>query len=233
MIFCSRIFTFGVAAALLFTGCRRAEIRVYTAPKDQADVADQPADAHAHANADAPDAHSQAPEPLTPPASPAQAERARPEVTWTLPAGWKEAPTGKVNLAQFAIQTGVGDASVSITPLPNLAGKESAVINMWRAQVGQGPMEEAALANALVPADVAGEKGQLFEISGTRDGATTRIITAILHRPDASWFFKLSGNEAATAALKPVYLEFLKSVRIGGPKSSTTPTAPAPVPAQP
>ncbi len=225
MIFCSRILTCGVAAALLFTGCRRAEIRVYTAPKDQPDVADQPADAHA-----APDAHSAAP---TSPVAPAAPERARPEVTWSLPAGWKEAPTGKVNLAQFAIQTGAGDASVSITPLPNLAGKEAAVINMWRAQVGQGPLEEAALANALVPADVAGEKGQLFEISGTRDGATTRIITAILHRPDASWFFKLSGNEAATAAIKPVYLEFLKSVRIGGPKSSTAPTAPAPVPAQP
>ncbi len=145
------------------------------------------------------------------------AERPHPKLAWTLPAGWEETAPGQMSLAQFQIKAPSGQATVNITPLPNLAGKEAMVVNMWRQQVGQPPLADADVVGALSPVSVAEGKGQLFEIAGDKEGAPTRIVTAMLNRPDGSWFFKLSGGEAAVVAQKPSFLDFLKSVRIGAP----------------
>jgi hypothetical protein len=118
-------------------------------------------------------------------------------------------------MAQFAVKTGEGEASVSVTPLPNLAGRDGMIVNMWREQVGQPPLDESQSAAALSPVEIAGEKGQIFEVNGTQGSSNARIITAMLHRPEASWFFKLSGPDAAVAAQKAAFVDFLKSVRIG------------------
>jgi hypothetical protein len=189
----------GVAATFLFQGCERHDIRVYTVPKESA-----------------------APErTATPATEPARSERPRPQLTWRLPDGWKEIPASDVYAAQFQVASSEGTLTVNVTPLPNLAGKETMVVNMWRQQVGQPPLEADALKDALAPADIAGETGQLFEISGQRGGAPVRIVTAMLHRADSSWFFKLDGSEAGVAAQKPAFLEFLKSFRIGSPTPSS------------
>ena len=187
------------AATLLLPGCERHDIRVYTVPKEP--VAPKRA--------------------ASPPQEPAGAERPRPRLSWQLPEGWKELQASEIYAAQFQIASPEGALTVSVTPLPNLAGKENMVVNMWRQQVGQPPLEADALKGALAPADIAGEMGQLFEISGQRGGAPVRIVTAMLHRADSSWFFKLDGSEAGVVAQKPAFLEFLKSFRIGSPSPSS------------
>src|SRR4051812_467634 len=57
-------------------------------------------------------------------------------ITWTLPAGWKATGPGKMSAASFSLPADAGQASVSVTALPNLAGKESMIVNMWREQAG-------------------------------------------------------------------------------------------------
>ena len=138
-----------------------------------------------------------------------------------------------MSLATFSVSDSSGSATVNVTPLPNLKGREEAVVNMWREQVGLGPVPQEELEKVLQPAEIAGEQGQAFEINGTSmDGKPSRTVTAMLHKADKSWFFKLSGDDPAVAAQKPAFMEFLKSVRFVEPAatqaqaSASEPTAP-------
>lgn len=178
-----RFLAFIVLAGLL-AGCRKPAIHSYIAPKD--DVLD---------------------------AAPAPGEDPLPQLSWKLPAGWTQTQSGQMSLASFAIDDAAGGASVNITPLPNLSGREEAIVNMWREQVQLGPLTPEQMADALQPAEVAGAQGRFFEINGTRDGKPSRTVAAMLHRGDRSWFFKLSGDDGAVGARKAEFLEFVKTVR--------------------
>jgi len=182
-----------VGAFLLFflAGCGREDIRVYTVPKEK-------------------------------PAAPRMAQNAgtvkpRPQLSWKLPQGWRESGPGKMSLASFSITGPSGqEAQVAITPLTVLAGRETQIVNMWREQVGLDPLSDEEAARQLQTVEVGGEKGSLFEIVGKPKGGVepVRIITAMVHRPDASWFYKLSGDADLVESQKPTFIEFLKSVQI-------------------
>ena len=159
--------------------------------------------------------------------APPHAERPQPHLTWTLPPGWEEAGAGQMSVASFHIKTDAGEATVNITPLPNLAGKEALIVNMWREQVGAAPLAPDEAAKALTEVDVAGGKGQLFEISGTTDGKQVKIITAMAQAMNASWFYKLAGDAAVVEGQKAAFLDFVKSVRFQEPAAETAAGHPA------
>ncbi len=190
-----------MAASLVVMGCHRQEVRVALQPRDKPFEPVDKGDSE--------------PEP---------AARPRPHFTWKLPTGWTESGPGQMSVASFQIKGDGGEATVNITPLPNLAGKEALIVNMWREQVGATPLSEEDAMKALSEVEIAGGKGKLFEISGTSGGKPTKIITAIAQTSNASWFYKLSGDEAVVAAQKPAFLEFLKSVHMeqAGPDSSAS-----------
>ncbi len=186
-------------ATALFAGCRREEIHVYTAPKDpprRQEAAHHPGDGHDHGN------ESEA------------AARPRPELSWKLPEGWRESAPGRMSVATFSITSGAQEAQVTVTPLPMLGGRDAVVVNMWREQVGLKPLEPDEIAKQLQDVVVGPDNGKLFEVTGKEGEAPMRIITAMVHRPDASWFYKLSGDAALVEAQKPAFVEFLKSVRL-------------------
>jgi len=144
----------------------------------------------------------------------------RPQISWTLPAGWKETGPGEISLASFLISgSGGREAQVSITRLTRLAGRDVEIVNMWRQQLGLGPLSREDVARRLQPVMVGGDPGNLFEIEAKpKDGSgTARVVTAMVHRPDSSWFYKLAGDAALVEAQKPAFVEFLKEVRIREP----------------
>ena len=78
----------------------------------------------------------------------AAVRQARPKIDYQLPAGWEPSPNGPLSLASFRVtggRTNGPGAEVSITPLGQLAGKEFALVNLWREQVGQPAITEADL----------------------------------------------------------------------------------------
>jgi hypothetical protein len=192
----------GALLASIFAGCEKPQIRVYTVSKDAT-----PAPAVAEKSTPA----------ETPPRVQAQLE-------YKLPEGWQDTGSSEFSVHNFRIKTADGEAMVNITPLAGLAGRDTAIVNMWRAQIGQPELDEQGATAALTPVEIAGEKGRSFEVSGTRDGQSMRIVTAFVHRADGSWFYKLQGTDAVVAAQKPAFLEFLKSVKI---KAGAEPTAAA------
>jgi hypothetical protein len=188
-------------SALALAGCRREEIREYTEPKDT--PVPQLAD----------NSESQG----TPPA--------RPVITWHLPQGWKEGVPNEISFASFRVPGANGaEADVSITRLGNLEGREALLVNMWRSKVGQQEIDAEAALRELHPVEVGGEKGNLFEVSGSGVDGPLKIVTAMVHRPEGSWFYKLSGDAAVVDAQKPTFLEFLKSVRIQERVAASAPT---------
>jgi hypothetical protein len=193
-------------AAVTFSGCRREKIRVYTAPKDppprQQETAHHPGDGHDHGN------EGEA------------AARPRPELSWKLPEGWRESAPGRMSVATFSITSGAQEAQVTVTPLPMLGGRDAVVVNMWREQVGLKPLEPDEVARQLQDVVVGPDNGKLFEVAGKDGEAPMRIITAMVHRPDASWFYKLSGDAALVETQKPAFIEFLKSVRLKEPDAA-------------
>ncbi len=186
-------FLCALALAAVLTGCDRKTVRVYDAPKDRPFVPQKSAETEA-------------------PAAPAAERREevwRPALTWTLPAGWKDAGPDAANVGRFA----AGDASVAVTALTSMEGKETVLVNMWRQVRGQEALEESEAAKLLSEVPIAGGRGQMFEFGDAKSEKANRFIVAFTHRPEGSLFFKIQGPDAAVTAQKPAFFEFLKSVK--------------------
>ncbi len=186
---------------LASTGCQREEIQAYTVQKElPRSEAHHAHDGHDHSN----DASTASP-------------KARPQVTWTLPAGWKETARGQMSVASFSITGEAGqEAQVTITPLARLAGRDAEIVNMWREQVGLEPLAREEAVKQFEAIKVGDAPANLFQIEGKPKAgeAAMRIVTAIVHREEASWFYKLAGDATLVTAQKAVFVEFLKSIRL-------------------
>ena len=195
--------------AVALGGCERKTARVYDAPKDRPFVPPKSAVAET-------------------PAPEKREEVWRPALTWTLPAGWKDAGPDAANVGRFA----AGDASIAITALTSMEGKETILVNMWRQVRGQEPLEEAEAKKALTELPIAGATGWMFEFADAQGEKPARFIVAFTHRPEGSLFFKIQGPDAAVTAQKPAFFEFLKSVKFSGgalPGNASTPPPEPPV----
>lgn len=206
-----------LGAFALLTGCQREPVQVYTVKKDPPRT-----DEHDHSQHE-----DQAPPPTVPRAP-------RPQVSWTLPAGWTETTAGQMSVGSFSIKGDGGEAQVTITPLTKLGGKDAEIVNMWREQVGLEALPKEEAAKQFEPVTIGPDRGNLFQIEGKgRPGeGNYAIVTAMVHREEASWFYKLAGNAALVAAQKPVFIEFLKSIKLteataGSVAAATPPAAPA------
>ncbi len=204
-----------VAATLVVVGCKREEVREYSAPKEGA-VEPQPALPSGHPDI----AGGQKELPPTP------------KINWAkLPDGWTEKPASAMRSASFAVADMNGHvADVSAIPLP-APGQEVELVNMWRQQMQLPPLNSSD-----VPAEsvtIGTEQGKLFDmasetpiIEGKSKG---RIIVAMLTRGETSWFFKIAGEEKFVAAQKSVFMEFLKGVSFPEATLVATQTAASPV----
>lgn len=190
---------------VLLIGCEREEIRVYNAPKDE-----PPHQAMADDNS-------------APPHATSMKSRPHPQLGWNLPEGWKVIEGNNVSLAGFSVPGPNGKSGeVSIAQLADLSGRDAVLVNMWRDSAGQKPLSEDEAVKQLQPVEFAGEKGNLFEVSGETTNGPLKIVTAMLHHPDGSWFCKLAGEPSVVDANRPQFIQFLKSIQIGATPQMTT-----------
>src|ERR1051326_6241842 len=109
-------------------------------------------------------------------------------------------------------------ADVSVIPLPGMAGRDVDNVNRWRGQVGLAPVDEAELGKLSEAVKVGGQDGKLYEMAGQNAGSgeKTRMLAAIVRRPDAAWFFKMVGDDALLAEQKSAFVVYLKSFSFSG-----------------
>ncbi len=147
------------------------------------------------------------------------ATAARPDssslIQFTKPEGWTEdTDTSGLATLSFALPGKVG---VSAIPLPARLAENPMIINMWREQVGLGPVDDAAAQGLAKPIAIGGHTGRLFDFAGTKPLAgqevPPRIVSASLVLGQVGWFFKLSGSADAIGPQFGAFTNFLATLK--------------------
>lgn len=132
---------------------------------------------------------------------------------WKAPENWHQQTPGPMLLASYGVEENGGRANVTISQLPGDAGGEVANITRWRGQLGLRPATEAEMAQTVTSMDVDGKEAYVVDIKGTnvRTGTQARMVAVGVPRPDGTWFYKLTGDEATVEKEKNAFLKFIQS----------------------
>jgi hypothetical protein len=135
--------------------------------------------------------------------------------TWTVPAGWTEAPLTQFLIAKYAIaDAGGAQAAVNISSLADDGGGLLPNVNRWRGQLGLAPATDADVAT-LPTIDASGSKAALIEFSGTdaRTGKPAQLIGVVLPLGGQTWFYKLMGDAGVVTQQKDAFIKFVQSAK--------------------
>lgn len=135
------------------------------------------------------------------------------ELRWKLPSGWTEKPGGGMRFATLVMPSGL---ELAVSVFPGAAGGLLPNVNRWRGQIALEAIDQAQFekdserlqtpAGSVIVVDYTGAK-----LNG-RLGDTSRLLAAILEKPDRTWFFKLNGDVEPVGAAKPAVVGFLKTL---------------------
>lgn len=131
-------------------------------------------------------------------------------VRWTMPSGWKEAPGTGMRLATFTPPGGI-KAEGTVVALPGDSGGELENANRWRGQIGLPPTDEAGLASARVTLSTRIGEVKVYDFLSAGE-KRTRLIAAVAKTGDMTWFFKLTGEEAAANSARPGFMTILNGL---------------------
>ncbi len=143
----------------------------------------------------------------------APARPAGPALRWTLPKGWTEGEGGApMRYASFNVPV-AGKVEATVVVLPGSAGGELANVNRWRGQIGLGPMDEAALADARKTLSTRAGPLRVYDFSS--GGASgERLVAGLAEIEGNTWFVKLKGDAAAVGAARSDFMKLLGSLRL-------------------
>jgi len=131
-------------------------------------------------------------------------------VRWTLPAGWEEVPGNGMRLATWVPPGGV-KAEATVVALPGDSGGELENANRWRGQIGLPPTDEASLTAARTVFSTKAGSVKVYDFRSEGE-KRTRLIAAVLKTGDMTWFFKLTGDEAAAESARSGFLTIVKGL---------------------
>jgi hypothetical protein len=195
-----------LAALPLFSvACRDTKIAVYRIPKENDSTA-APASASAPAQVGMPGLQSSS--------DAAGVDREGDGLVWTAPAHWKTKVASAMRKASYTVgEESASGGDFAITAFPGDVGGDLANVNRWRGQLQLPPLSETELAGVLTLVDAGGLKMRVVDLAGTVADKPQRMLGAIVPYRGTTWFFKLTGPDTLIANEKPVYLEFLQTVK--------------------
>ncbi len=143
-------------------------------------------------------------------AHPPVADDAGPPIHFNAPPSWREIHDPNA-LAAFEIADGDQTAKATVTPLEGNGGGVLANVNLWRDQIGLGPIDENRLTD--VPTLTVDGTASPYVDLASPAGPPRRMLGAIASRPGVTWFFKLTGPAELVGKQKTDFETFVKSVR--------------------
>ncbi len=152
---------------------------------------------------------------------------------WNTPKGWAPQPAGGMRVASFLITDTNGQrADVAVIPLTGHELEEVDMVNMWRGDVSQRPIDANGVAKAAEKVTAGGASGNLFDFVGTSktNAQPRRVIAAMIPSEGTTWFFKMSGSPGLIEQNKAAFKDFLKTFDFGAAPLQPE-MASAPVPA--
>jgi len=140
------------------------------------------------------------------------------DLVWKIPAGWKEQAPSSMRMGSFLIKGSNGQsADMSVVPLSGDAGGDLANINRWRGQINLGPISAADL-SIQGESITAGGRKMVYVNFVSHDRMINnhfkkRLMAAIYHQGDRTWFFKMLGDDTTVLDAKRSFMQFLKSLK--------------------
>lgn len=134
------------------------------------------------------------------------------EADWNAPARWKEQPASGMRAASYTVPAGDEPIDVSVVPLAGAAGGDLANVNRWRGQLGLAPVDATGLGRIARRATVGTHPALVVEFSSAGK-PPRRLLAAVVVHDGTSWFFKAVGPDAAVAAFRPEFLDFVATLR--------------------
>jgi hypothetical protein len=191
-----------LAAVVLQSSCSDDKIEVYRIPKETRNVAMEEASSTSSA--------------------PARAAR------WTRPDAWSEQPLSEMRLGSFKVDgPDKSSADVSITAFPGDAGGLVSNINRWRGQLELPPMGEQELQKTIQRTEIQGGPVYFVDLQSTGNSPkSSRILGAVLERPDRTWFVKMTGPPALLENQRQKFFDFVNSFRFDSAEQSEVSAAP-------
>ena len=101
------------------------------------------------------------------------------------------------------------EADMSVVPLSGDAGGDLANINRWRGQIDLAPLSPADLSTQSETITPGGRKMLYVDFAK----GPKRLMAAIYHVGERTWFFKMMGEDATVASAKPSFIQFLRSLK--------------------
>ena len=141
---------------------------------------------------------------------PAAAPPSHADFEWSVPAGWTEKAPSQMRTGSFSARGENGkEVDISVVALSGDAGGDLANVNRWRDQIGLPAIISSELDRQSKIINPAGLRMRLVDFEN--DGK--RVIATIYFGSGKTWFFKMTGDSAATLSVKPAFSHFLQSLR--------------------
>jgi hypothetical protein len=140
-----------------------------------------------------------------------------PGLAWDVPPGWVEKPRRPMRVVTLAPED-AKESECYVTVLTGIAGGVEANVNRWREQMGQPPLDTAAVA-ALERIPVLGQEAVLVRIGGhftgmgDADVAGAVLLGLICERRSDTLFVKMTGPAAEVEPAEAGFIAFCKSLR--------------------
>jgi hypothetical protein len=134
------------------------------------------------------------------------------EPVWKFPDTWKEQGAGGRPSRTFIITNSAGaKATASIISFPGQAGGVLANVNRWRGQIGLPPVAESDLANIIETFQAGNATATVVDLASSNKAI--RLIAIIAPVGDATWFYKLHGDNAVVGGEKDNLINVVRGAR--------------------
>lgn len=129
---------------------------------------------------------------------------------WATPLGWEEQAAQGMRTGSFLVKGENGqEVDVSIIFMSGAAGGDLPNVNRWREQIALGPWSEKELNQNMEKVDASLGLAKIVDFANEEE----RIVVAYVPNGNGTWFFKMKGDRELVKVQKPVFVNFVKSVR--------------------
>jgi hypothetical protein len=148
---------------------------------------------------------------------------------WAKPDGWSEQPVSEMRLGSFKVNgPDATSADVSVTAFPGDAGGLVSNVNRWRGQLELPQLEENRLRQTIKQTEIQGAPAYLVDLQTVANSSKpSRILGAVMERPDRTWFVKMTGPPALLENQRQKFFDFVNSFQFVTSDLSSLPASPS------
>lgn len=192
-----------LASSLLFWSCRKAEVNIYDAPKDQA----------------------------TPLNGPIVNNSAGGKIVWQKADHWEELPQTAFRKGNYLYTSeNGGSVEITVSSFPGSTGGLLANVNRWLGQASLPQIDQEQLIDLVQKRTLSrGVSAAIVDLNSEADDpSATRIYAATIEYGGQTWFFKMSGPSADVFSQIEAFDEMVAKLEFDPVQVNNQPVASAP-----